>query len=303
MRPISPRSGIGRAGCARGRSGPARSAPAASSARRARSRRSSAPADRGDARRPRPGRPRRASMQPPAARRRPAGAVVHPGERIEHLEEEHEGGDQQPLGPGARSAASAISEVSTRPPASARATRPAQVVRRRGRCRRRSARGIRESRAAARSTPWLTAHSLPVHPAAAARRKARSADPARASRSASARAARPVPSLALSSTSMIAELPRDSPGRAASRWIGDHVGLVAGRYDGGHRRPIGRLGAGSCGRPARRKPEPAVRREQPDPDQERRYAEDQERRSLHVPRPPGTRPERRRSPRDRAGRR
>ena len=165
IRPISPMRRIGPQAHARVRSGRARSAPAAFiSAPRAQSsmispRIAAMPPAASSA-------SRRASMQPPAAAAMRRLAIVHPGERVEHVEEEHEGRDQQPLGAGRAAAAwpSARSAPGRRP----RRGRPGGAgCPAHGRCRRRSAAGSSAPRssAPARRRPGCTAQSLPVQPA------------------------------------------------------------------------------------------------------------------------------------------
>ena len=124
------------AGCARARSGRARSGPRLELLRQ-RAIVDQRVADRRDAAR-RPAAPRGA----PACSRRPPPAAlrsrtVHPGERIEHLEEEDEGRDEARARRGSRSAASPSARSARARRAAARATSSRSDVRSHGRCRRR----------------------------------------------------------------------------------------------------------------------------------------------------------------------
>ena len=80
---------------------------------------------------------RRTSMQPPAAAGVCWRGSFTQANGIEHVEEEDEGRDQQPLGRSSRSVQPRHQRGQRQPPASARGDQPAQIVRARGRCRRR----------------------------------------------------------------------------------------------------------------------------------------------------------------------
>ena len=113
---------------------------------------------------------RRTSMQPPAAAASLRSLLRHPGEGIEHLEEEDEGRNQEPLRPAAGSDSSRHQRDAGRGPRARRARRAAADCRAHGRCRRRSAAGSRALRRRPwrAATPCCRAHSLPVHPAGSA---------------------------------------------------------------------------------------------------------------------------------------
>ena len=148
-----------------------------------------------------------------AGGRRRRIAPVHPGEGIEHLEEEDEGGDQQPLGEGlAAKLGHQRDQVSRR----ARRAQPGGgALSGHGRYRHRSARNSRRRRPRPGSTPCAIAQSLPVQPGGSAVPPSTS----RRRRPSTALATAAVPSLLASSTRMTRNGP-DSPGRAGCRSSG-----------------------------------------------------------------------------------
>ena len=201
---------------------------------------------------------RRTSMQPPAAAAVFA-RIVHPGERIEHLEKVMKAGTSM------RSAALAAQlrhqrdQHRSRPPAPARPA--AQLVRLVDDV------GVgeeeifrRRRRASAASTPCFSAHSFPVQPAGSGRPETTCSRSAAAS--AAPRRARPraVPSRLWSSTTMTRNRP-DSPAQQRSHRVADTFGLVAGRDHGHDRRPrpLGRRVPSSRSRPSQNSAAPSSR--------------------------------------------
>ena len=175
----------------------------------------------------------RTSMQPPAAPRPCAVRPVHPGERIEHLEEEDEGRNEHALGQALAAQLAPSARSSTSPLRFGVRDQPAQRVGRMHDVGVGEQQVLRRGCAIARAAmPCFMAQSLPVQPGgkrAARTTVSRSRAPAPPRR---ARAISAVPSSLSSSTSDERER-RDSPARSSEAdALRDDVGLVARRHHG-----------------------------------------------------------------------